>query len=509
MKICFLLQRRFAYIGHRMAVLLKQRYGIDQFCGYASLPSSYLFLKNQKDIHYTGLLLDEEIFDRYKNEKLDIEYIKNFEKQYGIPNLWPYICSDRVVRYGQLVREYPNDVSQYSHEEMLRIFQVVSKSIVEFLDKEKPDCVFISVVGSIASLLLYQVAKQKGIKTLILDNARIGNRYFLNERYDGSTYLDQSFQLFKQNQTSAADENYLKQAADYLKQFQEKPQYYFANSEAYSTFNNKASLRRHFRFLAPSGMYRSLRWLWRQTKELAQSGFKNYYTTIHPWNERWDKLNRKLRILIGYSDLFDPVNLKEDFVYFPLQSEPEAYPMLNAPLFMDQIWTAKQLARSLPAHYKLYVKDHPAMFGYRRRSYYQELKKIPNVRLIDPAVDSLKLIGHSKLVATVSGTAGLEAALLKKPVISFGNVSYNLLSAIKRCENVEDLPILVKNQLDSYHYNEKDIINFLAALFKESVDVDLAKLWDLEGGRIVDRKTNELAPLVDLIAEKLNLNLSK
>ena len=198
--------------------------------------------------------------------------------------------------------------------------------------------------------------------------------------------------------------------------------------------------------------------------------------------------------------------MEEDFAYFPLQAEPEAYPMLNASLFMDQVWTVKQLARSLPAHYKLYVKDHPAMFGFRRRSYYQELKKIPNVRLIDPTVDSLKLICHSKLVAVVAGTAGLEAALLKRPVISFGKISYNLLSAVKKCDNIEDLPILVKNQLENFKYNDKETIDFLAALFKESVDVDLAKLWDLEGGRIADRKTDELMPLVDLIAEKLKLN---
>src|SRR3989338_5993891 len=212
MKICFFLQRRFAYIGHRMAVLLKQKYGVDKFCGYVSLLPSYQFLKSQKEIQYANLILDEEIFNRYKDEPLDIDYIKNFEKQYGVPNLWLYISTDRVVRYGQLVREYPNDISQYSHEEMLRIFQVISKAVVEFLDKEKPDCVFISVVGSIASLLLYYVAKKRGIKTLILDNARIGNKYFLSEYYDSSSYLNESFKSFKQNQISPADKDYTRQA---------------------------------------------------------------------------------------------------------------------------------------------------------------------------------------------------------------------------------------------------------------------------------------------------------
>ena len=56
MKICFLLQRRFAYIGHNLAVLLKEKYGITEFCGYVYLRSSYDFLKQQS--FFTNLLPD-------------------------------------------------------------------------------------------------------------------------------------------------------------------------------------------------------------------------------------------------------------------------------------------------------------------------------------------------------------------------------------------------------------------------------------------------------------------
>jgi hypothetical protein len=34
MKVCFYLQRRFAFLGHEMAVLLKEKYGVKDFCGY-------------------------------------------------------------------------------------------------------------------------------------------------------------------------------------------------------------------------------------------------------------------------------------------------------------------------------------------------------------------------------------------------------------------------------------------------------------------------------------------
>ena len=43
------------------------------------------------------------------------------------------------------------------------------------------------------------------------------------------------------------------------------------------------------------------------------------------------------------------------------------------------------------------------------------------------------------------------------------------------------------------------------SFFKESADVDLVKLWHIDGGSEMDQKEKKLVPLVDLIAEKLNL----
>ena len=55
--------------------------------------------------------------------KLDIEYLHFLEKEYGIPNLWPYLHIDRVVMHGQLIREYPHDQPLLSHEEMMRLLR--------------------------------------------------------------------------------------------------------------------------------------------------------------------------------------------------------------------------------------------------------------------------------------------------------------------------------------------------------------------------------------------------
>src|SRR5207249_1134193 len=94
------------------------------------------------DIEYTSLVLDEDIQKSFTEEKLDLQYLEMLEREYGAPNLWRFINVDRIIRFTQLVREYPYDRSRYSHEELLRIVQVCAKHIIAFLDTEKPDFIF-------------------------------------------------------------------------------------------------------------------------------------------------------------------------------------------------------------------------------------------------------------------------------------------------------------------------------------------------------------------------------
>src|SRR3990167_1297712 len=160
-KGCFVLQRRFLYLGHELAVLLKEKGVVDEFCAYVQVRDGRDFLAKQKEIPYTQIILDEDIHKAYKREELDISYLKRLERDYG--TLWRYINVDRIVRLGQLLREYPHDTSPLSHEEILRIAQAYAKLIEAFLDKEKPDFIYGYLPGSLGTLLLYAMAKKRGI----------------------------------------------------------------------------------------------------------------------------------------------------------------------------------------------------------------------------------------------------------------------------------------------------------------------------------------------------------
>src|SRR3989338_8347694 len=235
MKACFYWGRRFVYLGNIMAEQLKEKYGINDFCAFVTLRSSYDYLKNQKEVHYSQLLLEEDIYATYKNEPLDLNYLTWLEKEYGIPNLWPYIALDRILMYNLYIRAYPSDTPKYTHEEMMKILQITAKAIIKFFDEEKPDFIFFSALTNLSNLLLYEIARKKNIKTIVMYDNRLGNRFGLSDRYDK---FDSLVDIFKK--ISDQDEE-IKEAKNFLVEFQNKPKYYIKKSEAANIYTENTS----------------------------------------------------------------------------------------------------------------------------------------------------------------------------------------------------------------------------------------------------------------------------
>jgi hypothetical protein len=354
-------------------------------------------------------------------------------------------------------------------------------------------------------MLLYHIAKKRKIKTFVFYCPRVGNLYALSESYDDFPALFQQAQWLQAGRPE--DKLYLEKAKNYLENFQRQPVYYLNTSAAFFNYvPGKTLYRKYFKFLLPRQFYQSIKWFFVVHFRYFLNKYKNDYTTIKPWHEVFDKIKQRARILRGYKGLYDKA-VQEDYAYFSLHSEPEALPMLLAPFYTDQLWLIKQVARSLPVHYKLYVKDHPRMIGKRTRFYYRELKKIPSVKLMDPLTSSIDLIQKSKLVFAITGTASWEATLLKKPSVVFSKVFYSHLPMVKICENIQDLPKIIQEQINKCEYQEEEWINFIAAIYKESAELDLPQIWDVEGGAyILNSKRVELIPMVDLLAKKLGLH---
>ena len=65
--------------------------------------------------------------------------------------------------------------------------------------------------------------------------------------------------------------------------------------------------------------------------------------------------------------------------------------------------------------------------------------KLPNVVLINPSMDSRKIISRAQAVIIVDGSSGFEAILSRVPVITMENFNFDFLGLSVTNFNIENL----------------------------------------------------------------------
>lgn len=177
-----------------------------------------------------------------------------------------------------------------------------------------------------------------------------------------------------------------------------------------------------------------------------------------------DALNFELRRRINYQDLqkvsTSSPNLNLPYVYFPMSIDEEMNTLHYAPYYTDQIEVIRNIAKSIPINYVLYVKEHVAA-GLRKwhdMDYYNQITDIPNVIFINPQVDNNLLIKNSKLVITTRGYSTLKALKYCIPSIVFGEQPAQIMPSIFHVNSLNSLPNLIKDALrhkvDSTEYQK-------------------------------------------------------
>jgi len=124
------------------------------------------------------------------------------------------------------------------------------------------------------------------------------------------------------------------------------------------------------------------------------------------------------------------------FVFFPLHTEPEAALQTMSPEYFYQHAAIAAISRDLPAGFKLVVKDTPYSLGRRPSNFYDQIRDLKNVILLETLEPGLEIVRRAAAVVTINGTAGFEAAVLGKPVICFGR--HNLYAMLPHVRVVTD-----------------------------------------------------------------------
>ena len=98
------------------------------------------------------------------------------------------------------------------------------------------------------------------------------------------------------------------------------------------------------------------------------------------------------------------------------------------------------ISKNAPADMIIVLKENPVSFGVRSKWYYNQLRQIGNVVWAKPEINSWEWLKVATVVATITGTAGTEAVMFKRPVLSFGkHQAINLLPTVRFANNFESV----------------------------------------------------------------------
>lgn len=166
------------------------------------------------------------------------------------------------------------------------------------------------------------------------------------------------------------------------------------------------------------------------------------------------------------------------FVLYPLHTSPEAALLGSCPELADQFSLIKNISMNLPYGVQLYVKEHPFTdlglgIDY---DFYRRLSALPNVRIVRGSARLEKFLDHPGFVAVtvLTGTAGFDAAMKRKPVFVFGRAVYAIADCFIKPANFEDFHMQVLGIMQkTFRFNERALYAILNALDASVVRADV------------------------------------
>lgn len=398
-------------------------------------------------------------WDHVKNEyNADLTYLKKIEEKYKI-DLWRIIYAERVF--------FNNYYHMFNEKEVLGIIEQECKLYEKILDENKPDFLIMRMYDWHRMVLLKEMCKKEGVKILLIVNTRAGKRVTISS---SATTFDES----------------IDDKMDYSK-------IDFENVTDLFVKNSRFAQVRKRKFGVDSSMTNKLKSGTKFLKDFSDEYSKSYdhygITRRKIINFRIQKIFKtrfRKRFLDNNSII--PKESNEKFILFPLHVQPERTIDVDGDFVQDQISLVEKISKSLPIGFFLYVKENPSMRfrEWRKISDYKRILRLPNVKLIHYSVDSLNLIKKSKLVITIAGTAGLEAAILEKPSIVFAEVDYEWMSSITRIKNLNDLPTVIKKLINT-KVNREELKKLYQFYILNTFEFDSIEM----DNRILDKFHNE------------------
>ena len=405
------------------------------------------FFQNQKFVKYEKIWFFHDAIK--KDVEYDLEYLEKFESEYKI-NLWLLAANERIFYKF-------NPFYEFSTDEVLSIIEQECKFFELVLDEVNPDYLIITLTWQHHGELLRQICKARGIKILMINTSELGGgskNWTISEEFGKNDFDD-------------------KQENDIDKEitFEELRKHLdnWGNNANVKKFNtNKADDEKIQRLRAGLNVLSS-------KNENVETHFSYYGRTRKKIikNELMAEVNIKKRKSFIDKNLHKTYDKNEKIIFFPLHQEQERALLISAPFFTNQIETIEHVVKSIPIGYKLFVKEHPLMKmrGWREISDYKKIINLPNVKMINPDVNSLELIKNCKLIISINSTAGFEALFYNKPSINFQKRGYSEISSSFVVNELNNLPKLIRDALKT-QVNAQEVYNYVKKITKNLFHFD-------------------------------------
>lgn len=352
-------------------------------------------------------------------------------------------------------------------------FNMISQvyQFVEFIFRyEKPDIVISEPPAGLFHKVAYYFCRINKVPYVGLGSSRFNDRIDI---YDSEFTFSEYEKTFKETK----EQNILQKEKEFAKDFIEK----IVSHKHIPSYVGVAEI--HFTQIGIAKHYikkmKELKFLLKYV--LNRKHFKNFdyeseANLKHVIAAFWKMEKRQLKIMFQKNIFSRIVSGDDKFFFFPLHYQPESSTSVWATYYSDQLNTVKNVAFTLPFPYKLYVKEHPASIGLRTDDFYEKLKKIPNVVLLSPEEQVENLIKKSSGIITLTSTAGMEAALVGKPVYILGNIFYYYHPLCRKVENFDELKKNIEDDLVSgvkVDNLENINYNFIASYFRNTIEGDI------------------------------------
>ncbi|RAP31609.1 hypothetical protein DID78_00475 [Candidatus Marinamargulisbacteria bacterium SCGC AG-343-D04] len=210
---------------------------------------------------------------------------------------------------------------------------------------------------------------------------------------------------------------------------------------------------------------------------------------------RITKLKKYIELYKKYAT--KKINKNDKYVYFPLHLQPELSTDTLGDKYYDQLRPIEELSGLIPENVKIYVKENPYQWeSHRPIDFFDRLFQIKNVVLLDHEIDSISLIKNAEFTATISGTAGWESILLKKPALIFGLAWYKPLPGIFHIRNNPTYESITTTKID-LNLLKKEIASitskFFDGIFYEAYTANYSSY----------NESNNQKALIDILRKKI------